>query len=485
VTRTAGCAIAIAIATGAAVLVACTGEASSTAGSDASASDAARDDGGARDGSIAPAEDGSSTAPDASLPPLRDDAITPDWRWDQKVGRAIDGDTLAMGFREIGYTPPAGSEIYAAKIVDGAEGPAYMHFEAGGGAFGRAFWPASTVKLLSTLGALDFAASIGFTGAATVTWDSGFGDRLSAIYDRAIRVSSNIDYVRTFRVAGFDRLNSELLTAANGFPTIVLQRSYVSGVSVRDVPGMTFDEGGRSDYVPARSSSERYDCPDDGNCANLFELTEAVRRVVLDAIIPSSERFRFLAPSDLEGVTDALCHATPAFFQSGVVSALGDGVRICHKPGDVPGLDFLDHGVIEDASGQRYLLAAAVPDPGDSSAGARLGTLADRVLTVLRDLPLGPTLQPDAGVAIVAQLDAGRTTSDGRRSYTITIDAPGADRVELFTDGYAIGDVSGAGPRFVVTYDYSSGGERLLAVRATRAGAPIGFRSMRVMIEPP
>lgn len=446
-----------------------------------------RDAGRPRDTGTSPEDDagpdvdaGGGETDAGMLPPLRDDALLPDWRWDEKAVHAIDSETLGAAFASMGYGPPAGTEIYAVRIVPGVGGPAYVLYEAGGGAFSQDFWPASTVKVLSSLGALEFVGTMGFTGAANVTWDSGFGDTLSAIYDRAIRVSSNIDYDRTIRCAGFDRFNETFLSPENGFPTTVIQRSYAR-VDVRNVPGMTITEGGRSAYVPARMGVGDFGCPTDGNCANLFELGEAIRRVMLEAEIPAEERFA-LAPSDVTGLHDALCNATPSFFAAGVPSA----TRICHKPGWVPYNDCLDHGLIETDTGERFLLAAAAPETEGRTDCVMLAPIAEHVIAALAGRPAaeGMTLQRDAGVPIVAQLDDGGTNAEGRRAYHFTVDAPGADRIEIFTDGYELGEATG-GPRFELDYAYFGGGERLVTIRAWSGATQVGYRSFRAMITPP
>ncbi len=442
-------------------------------------------DGAAHDDGASPPADGGVTPSDAGvLPPIRDDALLPEWRWDEKAARVIDPGALDAAWAATGFSLPPSSELYAARIVPGVDGPAYVLYEAGGGAFSQDFWPASTVKLLSTLGALDFIGTLGFTGAATVTFDSGFSDVVSAIYDRAIRVSSNIDYVRTFRIAGFDRLNVEFLAPDNGFPTTILQRSYVSGVSVRTVPGFTLTEGAHTDYVPARDTSTSYGCPVDGNCADLFELTEAVRRVMLNDELPAADRFS-LAPADLAGVQDALCGADPSFFRAGVDATLGPAARVCHKPGWVPDNDCLDHALVDDAaSGERYLLAASTPVGAALTECDLLAGMASSTITALRAATTGTPLQHDAGPVITVQLD-DHGTSAGRRAYTITVDAPGADRVELFVDRTALGEVSAAGPRFALDYAFSVGGERLLVVRAWSGAAQHAYRALRVAITAP
>jgi hypothetical protein len=442
----------------------------------------AREDGDVPDRDAGRSNDDAGTGePDAGLPPIRDDALLPDWSWYEKARRAIDSDTLATALTA---SLPAESEVYAARIVEGAGGElGYVMYEAGGGAFSQGFWPASTVKVLAALGALEYVGTMGFTGAANVTFDTGFGDDLSAIVDRAIRVSSNIDYDRTVRVAGFDRFNETFLSAERGFPTTVIQRSY-SGVGVRWTPGITLTEGAMSAYVPERTAAGTFDCPDDGNCASLFELSEAVRRVVLDAEVPDDERFP-IDPADVVRVNDALCGATPSFFATGADAALGGGTRICHKPGWVPWNDCLDHGLVESAAGERFLLAVAAPETEGRSDCRMLSPVAELALGALSGRSDGMQLQRDAGVPIRVQLDDLGTNPEGMRAYQITVDAAGADRVELFTDHWPIGEAGGGGPRFVVDYAYLGGGERLMVVRAWSGATQVGYRSLRVMIVPP
>jgi hypothetical protein len=251
---------------------------------------------------------------------------------------------------------------------------------------------------------------------------------------------------------------------------------------------MTLAEGGLETWVDAREGVGDDRCPPrDGNCANLFELTEAIRRLALDAEIPAAERFD-IAPSDVTGILDALCGSSSSYVRPGAEAVFGGGVLVCNKTGTVIGDDYLDTSFIEDvATGERYLVALAVPEQGTYAASVDAAEAAgERVIAALAALPTdGLPLQPDAGVPIVAQLDDHGTTAASRRAYTLTVDAPGADRVELFTDAWPIGEAAGPGPRFVVDYSFSSGGDRLLVVRAFDSGALVGYRSMAVHITPP
>jgi hypothetical protein len=276
---------------------------------------------------------------------------------------------LDADLRTIGYDVPPGANAYAVRVVEGPEGRVYEQFEAGGGALAGNFWPASSIKVLAALGALDFARSLGYSGAATVSFDDGAPSRtIRSIYQPAIRDSSNYDYDLLVRIAGRDRLNSEFLTARNGFPVTAISRSY-SGLDIDDSPAMVLTEGDRHTYVPARKAELAPECP--GNCSNLFEMAESVRRIVLNDQLPPEQRFD-LDPADVKELASALLNAQ-GFFTTAVKGALGSGARIYSKPGDADGLDCLDVAFIQAKGGDRFLLAATVPhSAGGCDALARL-----------------------------------------------------------------------------------------------------------------
>jgi len=277
-----------------------------------------------------------------------------------------------------GYQLPANSSAYAVRVVDGPGGRTYQQFQAGGGALADNFWPASSIKVLAALGALDFARSLGFTGAATVAF-AGEGDKstIRSIYEAAIRDSSNYDYDTLVRIAGVDRLNSVFLTAANGFPVTSITRPYAEN-DVANSPAMTLEEGSKRTVVPARVGTLKPEC-DAGNCSNLFEMTESVRRIVLDDQLPPEQRFN-LDPADLKDLRQALLDAG-GFFPPAVKAVFGDGAKIYSKPGDTEDFDCLDVALIESAAGKRYLLAATVPQ---ASGGCdALVELATQVLRLL------------------------------------------------------------------------------------------------------
>lgn len=276
-----------------------------------------------------------------------------------------------------GYPVPAGANVYAAKVTRTDRGLSYDDYQAGGGALAQGFWPASSIKVLAAVGALEFVGRLGFTGAATVTFaGSTDSSTIAAVYDAAIRESSNADYDTLVDIAGVDWLNQQFLTPARGFPATVIQRSYAGG-DLYDTPAMTLSEGGRTVTVPARTGSVDTSCAQ-GNCSDLFEMSESIRRVVLNDEIPQAERFH-IAPADVSGISGSLL-AADGWFAPAVIRVLGSGARIYSKPGYVPDRDCMDVTLI-DAKGQRLLLAATVPEA--SGGCAALVSLAAGVLRLL------------------------------------------------------------------------------------------------------
>ncbi len=278
----------------------------------------------------------------------------------------------------MGYRFPPGAAVYAAKITKEGGGLVYEDYEGGSGALGRNFWPASSIKVLAAVGALEFVGQQGFTGAATVSFGGGAPRTIRSIYDGAIRISDNADYDLLVEIAGVDWLNKEFLTPARGFPKTVIQRSYTVGGNLRTTPAITISEGARKATIPARNGKVDTDCPQ-GQCSDLFEMSESVRRVVLHKEIPERERFR-LAPADVSGLTSALLGAE-GWFEPAVARVLGTGARIYGKPGHVPGRDCLDVTLIEVRDGRRILLAATVPER--TGGCPALVTLATNVLKFL------------------------------------------------------------------------------------------------------
>lgn len=273
-----------------------------------------------------------------------------------EVDSAISLDAALAG---AGVDLPEGSSVYAVRIDEAGATTAY---EAGEGAGYDGFWPASSVKLLAAVGALEYLSQLGFTGEARVTMD-GQTFTVADVYQDAIADSSNEAYDQLVRIAGVDWLNQEFLTAENGFADTVIQRSY-TGWGVDVSPAMTITEGGRRVTVPARLARGSYGCEEeDGNCSTLLDLTESVRRVTLDAELPEEDRFD-IAAADVAGLNDALL-AAEGYVEPAVTEVLGDDVLVYNKPGYAPGDECVDVALVSDeTAGARYLLAVETPEDG-------------------------------------------------------------------------------------------------------------------------
>ena len=289
------------------------------------------------------------------------------------------GRPLERELGQAGIRLPPGTDVYAVRLGQGGRPAPDATFQAGRGGAAADFWSASSIKVLAAVGALEFAATLGFSGQAAVTYDSGITGTLREIYDAAIRDSSNDDYDLLVQIAGLDWLNDEFLTAENGFPVTVIEQSF-AGYDLRWSPGMTFTEDDRSTYLPPREATGDHGCPE-GNCSNLFELAESVRRILVHDEIPEAQRFA-VDRTDLSGLRSALLGAD-GFFNRGAATALGPATRVYSKPGWVPGLDCVDVAFIEGA-GDRFLLAVTTPDLQDGGECPSLSTVAYAVLRVLR-----------------------------------------------------------------------------------------------------
>ncbi|MDQ6728081.1 MAG: hypothetical protein M3066_18255 [Actinomycetota bacterium] len=315
----------------------------------------------------------------ARLSPLRADPATTAPA--ARRGPLSDPTPLDAALAAAGTPVPPGADIYAARIGEDSGGPTYDDYVAGGGALASAFWPASSIKVLAAAGALEHLATMGYTGAATVTFaDTGASSTVRDIYDAAIRESSNADYDLLVEIAGVDWLNQVFLTPARGFPVTVIQHSYTVG-GMLDSPAITITQGGRPATLAARAATPVAECPA-GNCSDLFEMSESVRRVVMNDEIPVPDRFR-IDPADVVGLADAL-HGADGFFAPAIVAVLGTGTTIYSKPGEVLGRDCLDVTFIATRSGRRYLLSGSVPEnQGGCDSLVALGGEVLRLLTAL------------------------------------------------------------------------------------------------------
>ena len=293
--------------------------------------------------------------------------------WGGLVEAFADREALGEAFEQAGYQPPESSFLLLAVVEEGAEGLAYRYYSLGDSAFlysydeaaRERFWPASTVKLMAAVGALRRIHELGFGPEAIYTVEDEHGlysGPVSEVVEKAIVVSSNPAYNRLMILAGMDRLNDRYLTAAEGFPTMVLQRRYQRlsrDSNLRHSPAFVLEEGAERFESPAEAQvTKNPECSREGNCTTLFELLEGLRRVVLYEELATDEAFA-ISESASELLGRVLLEA-PSFVEEGAERVLGP-VEVWNKAGKVRGDDLVDHALIRDGSGQRLLIALSVP----------------------------------------------------------------------------------------------------------------------------
>lgn len=292
----------------------------------------------------------------------------------------VEHERLSVLLDSRGFEAPERFKALVGLIEDGPDGaPVTTWFDFRGTATDRDdWWPASTVKLYAAIAALERSRAMAYPPSSWITYhyvgEDGAEEpvrmRLSQIIDRAIVPSDNRAFDQLVELAGFDWMHRHFFTERNGLGGTVFLRAYGGrhrdprtghGVN-RLSPRITIEHGRRSREIEAREGTGRPACPDQGNCTTLFELAEAMRRVMLHERLPETERFR-LGDAELEVLRDALGsprrpHGTALV--TSVESGFGGApIRIHHKPGyayrwvsDV----MLVHRTDTD---QRWLLAAA------------------------------------------------------------------------------------------------------------------------------
>ncbi|MCJ7726253.1 MAG: hypothetical protein MUP76_07700, partial [Acidimicrobiia bacterium] len=111
--------------------------------------------------------------------------------WRDRAALVMDHESLTDALEEHGFGVPGGAEIYAAEIVPGVGQPAMVMFDAGQGAFSLTFWPASSIKLLATVAALEYVGRFRFSGEAGITASWIDNQTIRSVYEPAIINSDN------------------------------------------------------------------------------------------------------------------------------------------------------------------------------------------------------------------------------------------------------------------------------------------------------
>lgn len=414
------------------------------------------------------------------------------WNWAKMGEAAANRHLLSARFSANGYAPPASLYLLVAKERPGLGQPAFEYFSLNdtGLVFSRTnYWPASTVKLMAAVGALWTLSKYQLTGAATVRFtdeDGSYNGTVASLYDDALSVSSNVAYNRLVEIAGFDEINDQYMSPASGLPSFTLQCRYTSpvpGANLRTSPEIAYSEGNKQGTIAKRVGVGQHpDCGGCGNCLTLFELLDVMRRVTVHEELPSLHRFP-LAQHDVVGLRAALKKSW-TLIDEGAEEAFGNTTTVYSKTGSVPGYEKLDHGlIVDDKSGQRYLIAFSVPY--DTTEAVRI-ELVKQALWAIKDLePTAPPLQNDAGVEIRIRHSSTTTEPANTRLVNLEVEAKGADRLEIWLDNEILGQTHANAtlPFFNLSFLSSDVGKRLLVVRAFSGAKLIGYRAATVLMD--
>jgi len=387
------------------------------------------------------------------------------------------------------YRIPVGTYLLATQIVRGVKQPGYVLHSLRDTAFmysWKRYWPASCVKLVAAVGALWTLNRYGLDGATHVSFkddDGRYAGRVYRLQQRALRISTNVDYNRLMEIAGFDELNERYLTARWGLPRMVMQRRYTHphpNSNLRRSPRIEFRRGRREGVIPERNSARKYArCPKEANCTTLFELQEVLRRVMLHRELPPKERFP-LHHRDLRRLQADLL-ASPNKVAPRAKEALGRPLRIYNKAGRVPGDDHLDNMFIVDPQSNKRVMIAmstpyATPKEADDVTKKELEELGYHTLRVLFGRSShGIWLQHDAGVAIDAKING---------QGDLEVSTPGGHRVEVWIHRKRMGSRWGLPTPAMIPLPPLAHGEYALVLVARRRGRAVGYRFLGLALSP-
>jgi hypothetical protein len=185
------------------------------------------------------------------------------------------------------------------------------------------WWPASNVKIFPAAALLQLLSQKGFGPAARLTFlyeGKSYAVRLKKLISRAITHSKNRSYDQTVEATGCKNLNTRFFTPTNGIRHTVLMRSYTHRVviegtdgegSTRHSPSIKIRQGDEKVTIPEVTDHTDYssrNCggideknqtrpPDkfQGNCTTLRDLSEVMRRIMMQERLPKHEQYAISA----------------------------------------------------------------------------------------------------------------------------------------------------------------------------------------------
>jgi hypothetical protein len=261
------------------------------------------------------------------------------------------------------------------------------------------FWPASAIKLYAVVAALELLNERGFPLDTIVVfehrekeWVTDCARSMREMLSEVFRRSSNEDYTLLLRMVGIDRINSDFLTPARGFPHSALMRGYVLGrpygYTRAEPQRITLRSADRRETTFEHTWSGRFYAEErgctvidarTGNVTSPRELAECMRRVLFAENLPVAERYR-LTPDQLEflrhggggltGLETRESTSGPLAWENGF-SAVFPHARFFHKCGLISNYA-LEAAYLDDsaASGKRFI-AVPVAAAGESTNPTR------------------------------------------------------------------------------------------------------------------
>ena len=442
---------------------------------------------------VTPTPAPAAAAPDPALLALRaaysqalilDEARDRDG-WFTMARLLSDQTSLGKHFRRVDYAPPAFSRALVVAVRPGVGQPRYFHYSLGDTAFEvprHYFHPASTVKLATSVGALWTLGALGLTGDAEIEFSDAEGiqrGRVADMVHEALMHSSNKDYNRLVRIAGFDALNEQYLSPRWGLPEMAVQARYGNrdGPTLRSSPPMRYREGALQGELPAREASGRHPtCK--GNCATLFELHDVQRRVLLHEELPADQRFP-IGQADVERMR-ATMRITRKRLGRVPDEAFGAPVEVLNNVGRIPGLALLENATLLERGGPRRLfMVASVAFPtalGDTDRFVvpRLRELVRPTLDLaLAATPEGPGLQHDAGPR-----PGLRASQHAREPGRLLIEVDTALEARVWLDRRPATPAAD----HAFTIDGVAPGEHVIVVELGPVAAPTAYRASLVTV---
>ena len=225
-----------------------------------------------------------------------------DCRWN---AADVNSRTLKRKMKGKGFKAPPGFRALVVKTTLSKDRKRILKhelFDYGGKSLSYRGWnPASTVKLVSGVSALERLKELGFSPKARVTFHYDSGDKtfkVEDLYEKAVHLSKNIEHNRLVQLAGFDRVNGRRGTLKRaGLDFSYVMRAYEQSnwakeghpPSLRASPKITVTEGKRKKVLKARKSKAKYPCHS-AACTSLSDLSKMMCNLMLHEQLPKKKR---------------------------------------------------------------------------------------------------------------------------------------------------------------------------------------------------